>query len=1401
MALSPARWHVASQSPYPWEQAALDYLHQNLPDEDPWHVWGLFEFIAPNGALYEVDALVLSPHGLWLIEIKSPPGILRGNQQTWTFAHEGHTIARDNPVFLTNKKAKAFRSRLERERQTRGVQVPFVDILVFCSAENLTCELNNDARAWVCARDDNEAARQGKVSGVVSALREGRVLGTNRAWQYTIQPRQAAGLALAIESSLRTSSRRERVGDYRLQNLLDEGPGFQDWVAQHQSLKNTARRARCYLVSQQSTPQERESILRAARREYTLLDGLTHTGILPVREFITTERGPVVLFEHHPEALRLDHWLVREEGKVDQCVALGILEQLVDAVREAHSHSLVHRALSPRSILALTESDSSTGAPRIRIANWPIAHRRSPAHQGTTSGTIHIDDLVEDDAKAYMAPEAVADLPNANEAADVFSLGAIAFRLFTGKPPAPNHLELTRVLNEHAGLKLSSVVNGISPSLEDLIFCATQANPILRYDLDEFSKGLERVWEELTEPDHPKEDPYSAHKGDKLHDDKTREVFEVEERLGQGASALALRVKDKEGKRLVLKIARGEEHAETLRREHETLQGLRDSTIVRAHRSLTIGGYAAILLQDAGDSLASCLRRDGRLGLEMLQNLGEDLLHALTYLEGEGVFHRDLKPDNMGLLDASSGTKKRKNLVLFDFSLSSAKPDNIVVGTRIYLDPFLPLRKPPCYDTQAERYAAAVSLYELATATLPKWGDGLSNPAADAKCKLVIETGLFPATCREELAAFFQQALSRDWKARFDNAREMHRAWAKVFERAKEVSKPRSDVDRAKAFAQATLETPIAALGLSAWAFNSLDRINMLTVRDLLHLREGDLISIRGIGNRTKRDIVDVRRLLKQRFPDEQEQDLPIVADLAATTLSRAQEASVDHLLDKILPDSGKDKQAREYRRSMLGLGDLPERPKHPWPTQSDAATHHGVPQPSISVAWRKGLRAWKQSASVKELRTAIFALIQKHGGSMLAEELGEAVLLQRGTLTSDPAKRRRAGLAVVRAAVAVEEVESEPRYKLCRRQASSLVAASPDAADFAELLGREADALVQEVCMVNQAKALERLHGVPRPAALTAPSDQRLLALAAASSASARISANQQELYAEGLPAEKALLLASASLGGLDKLTARDIRDRVLSRYPGSVPLPNHPALDGLLVASGLDLVWHETDQAYVRKSSTGTSASGLSLLRTSTRSSPRRPPSPPEVADALACQDRLEESLRQRGFLAIQVKANQTAHAREALGSRFADLEVVDLDELLLGEMEVEARKLKVDWPVVLRADAATPGGSDWTRLNTLVGRVIPRLRQRLAAASKQLLVVNPGLLARYGQIGVLEHLRDAAGSKDGPPGCWVLIPTTGVQSLPMIDGTAVPIVSTFQYLTLTTWWIKNALPGKAS
>ena len=107
-------WTTASESKFPWERDALDFVRAKFSPRDPYRAWANFEFIADDGSINEVVLLVFTPQGFFLIEIKSRPGRLFGDAGTWTWETDGRLSTVDNPLMAANLKAKKFRSLLER---------------------------------------------------------------------------------------------------------------------------------------------------------------------------------------------------------------------------------------------------------------------------------------------------------------------------------------------------------------------------------------------------------------------------------------------------------------------------------------------------------------------------------------------------------------------------------------------------------------------------------------------------------------------------------------------------------------------------------------------------------------------------------------------------------------------------------------------------------------------------------------------------------------------------------------------------------------------------------------------------------------------------------------------------------------------------------------------------------------------------------------------------------------------------------------------------------------------------------------------------------------------------------------------------------------------------------------
>jgi hypothetical protein len=116
-----------------------------------------------------------------------------------------------------------------------------------------------------------------------------------------------------------------------------------------------------------------------------------------------------------------------------------------------------------------------------------------------------------------------------------------------------------------------------------------------------------------------------------------------------------------------------------------------------------------------------------------------------------------------------------------------------------------------------------------------------------------------------------------------------------------------------------------------------------------------------------------------------------------------------------------------------------------------------------------------------------------------------------------------------------------------------------------------------------------------------------------------------------------------------------------------------------------------------------------------------------------------------------------------------------------------------------VVLQADAAPHDSRDWRNLHTLVRRAMPAVEQTLLAAERPVLLVYPGLLARYDQLALLEKLRDACTQRHNAPGFIVLIAADEQRPLPVLDGKPVPVILASEWARIPDAWLTNAHRGQ--
>ncbi len=1395
--MKPDRWTEITPSEYAWEQEALEYLKARLPDGEPFRAWSNFEFIAGDGSINEVDLLVVSLHKVYLVEIKSWSGTISGDASTWRREVGGREYLLDSPLLLANRRAKKLGSILKAQKALAKKRRPFIEAIVFLSRMGVRCWLEGLARTGVYLAAGSEQSDHPSILDVLS----GNAGFDPRRPPSRIDPPLSRAFGQAMkQAGIQPSQRQRRVADYRVRELLLETDTYQDWQAEHVSVPSSKRRVRIYPLQHASSESVRAERRRMAEREYELLDGITHEGILRVEQLTAAEQGPALVFEHDPDAERLDHFLERQRSDgLDLETRLDLLRQLAETLKYAHERRLFHRSLSPQKVLVL-ERDSPR--PKLKIFDWRTgthdAPPRSGAPGGQTSATLTTLGLSGDDqSDVYLAPETIhgAYLP---EKLDIFSLGTIGYRLLSGQPPASTVAGLLERLTGAGGLQLSDALDGIHESLQLIVEGATEPEVSKRLDsVSEFLALLVKAERELAKVEEAREDgvqPLDARPGDMLE-----HGFLMERRLGKGSTAVALKVDHDDGGG-VLKVALDPSLNDRLRREGELLHSLGHPNIVKFFRHVELSGHEALFMAMAGAenksgtyTLADRIREEGRLSLDLLERFGSQLLSVVQWLEEQGVSHRDLKPDNIGV--SASGTDKSLGLVVFDFSLADTSAENIRAGTPPYLDPFLRLRKPPRWDVYAERFAAAMTLHEMATGSLPGWGDGFTDPML-VKDEVTLDVEPFDPSVRTVLSEFFTKALAKHHLDRFDSAETMRRAWDRCFEAIDlPTTGAEEGTDLPIDFGEVTRETPLLALGLSPRLLNALDRLGAHTVAEIVDLPRIRLYRNKGVGQRIVKLIRELSERLAERLAE-------IGRTLASTTSDQGDEFpiepsvwSIDLLASKLVFSKISDEEVRLVR-GVLGLEDSLD----PFPTHGTVAETLGASPTEVASAVRRARDRWSRQDWMAPLRESVAALVAKHGGVMTVRELAEAMAATRGSTETGDARLRRSG-AVVTAALETESDRTDSRLLLHRHGTPgggralvlatesldpTLTASAEARAGWVRELTRLADEVAAADPLIPPVRVTEVLAGATPPAGMPLLEPERIQRLAVESAEHAAVS-SRGELYPRGMSEMRAAKLGASSLVGPTKLSAREIRRRVASRNPEANPLPERPELDDLLESAGLKLEWDGQGGVYRSSAIRSSYESSASSAATTTFTDDGG-------LDADVLDERLKRVVDTRGFLALSISPRSLASAERRLETMLA-LTPFSLEAGMIRHMRALAKELGACWDVVVDADAAPAGSKDRRLLAQLVRRAIPGLTGEITNAREPLLLTRPGLLARYRQLAPLANVQEACQRGTAPAARVLCIAADATVNMPVIDGHALPVVFAAAWTRPNREWLARA------
>jgi len=255
------------------------------------------------------------------------------------------------------------------------------------------------------------------------------------------------------------------LGGYKIEALLGRGGMGTVFRAEEVTL---GRKVALKVIAPELARDDRfrERFLRESR----IAASLDHPHIVPIFK-AGEEDGALYLAMRYVEGTDLAK-LLQENGALDPSRAVGILEQVAEALDAAHEKGLVHRDVKPSNVLISV----AAGKEHCYLADFGLTKRT-----GSLSGISAAGEVVG--TLEYVAPEQITG--DAVEArADLYSLGCVLYECLTGQPPFPRATDVALLwahVHEQAP-RPSTVRPELPRAIDGVLERALQKEPARRYE-------------------------------------------------------------------------------------------------------------------------------------------------------------------------------------------------------------------------------------------------------------------------------------------------------------------------------------------------------------------------------------------------------------------------------------------------------------------------------------------------------------------------------------------------------------------------------------------------------------------------------------------------------------------------------------------------------------------------------------------------------------------------------------------------------------------------------------------------------------------------------------------------------------------------------------------------------
>jgi serine/threonine-protein kinase len=246
----------------------------------------------------------------------------------------------------------------------------------------------------------------------------------------------------SLINSLRTQAYEAReFGQYKLKRLLGSGGMGEVYLAEHQLLKRP-----CAIKLIRAGQSDDPKALARFEREVQAIAALSHWNTVEIFDYGRTDAGTFYYVMEYLPGLSVGD-LVERFGPLPPERVVYLLEQVCDALREAHGVGLVHRDVKPGNIFAARRGGIDDVA---KLLDFGLVKTKA------ASDSIHLtQEGAITGSPLFMAPEQATGDSEPDARSDIYALGCVAYYMLTGRPPFEGDQPI-KVLMAHASKPVRS---------------------------------------------------------------------------------------------------------------------------------------------------------------------------------------------------------------------------------------------------------------------------------------------------------------------------------------------------------------------------------------------------------------------------------------------------------------------------------------------------------------------------------------------------------------------------------------------------------------------------------------------------------------------------------------------------------------------------------------------------------------------------------------------------------------------------------------------------------------------------------------------------------------------------------------------------------------------------------